>query len=312
MESPIDNEVDAVRRFNRFYTGRIGVLREGLLDSPFTLAQARVLFELGTREAPIAGDLVEALGIDPGYMSRIVRKLTAQDLVSQARSTEDGRRITLALTRRGRATFQALERDSRQAMRALLAPLSPPQRGHLLDSMAIVQQLLAPLPPEPASAPVTIRPSRIGDFGWAIERHGRVYADEYGWNGEFEALVATLFGRFGAAHDPATENCWIAERGGERVGCVFVVRNDAEPTTAQLRCLLVDPAARGLGVGARLVDQCLAFARAAGYARIMLWTNSVLVAARRLYEAAGFALIEETPHHSFGHDLIGQTWAREL
>ena len=305
------DQVDAVRRFNRFYTGRIGVLGEGLLDSPFTLTQARVLYEIGTRGNPIASDLIEALAIDPGFMSRLVRRLASQGLVARARSADDGRRVTLALTRRGRKTFEDLQQDSRRAMQGLLAPLSARQREELVASMASMERMLGA--PAPTAAPrVAIRAAGIGDYGWAIQRHGELYAREYGWNVEFEGLVATLFGRFASAHDPSCERCWIAEVDGERAGCVFVVRNDKDPQCAQLRCLLVDPAARGLGLGRQLVDTCLAFARAAAYPRMMLWTNDILVAARRIYESAGFRMIEQTAHHSFGHDLVGQIWVRDL
>lgn len=311
MQADSGAQIEAVRRFNRFYTRRIGVLEEGLLASPFTLAQARVLFELGTRKSVTAGELADILGLDPGYLSRILQGFVDSRLIARQRSTEDGRRTKLSLTAKGRQAFQALDRTSRNTVGAMISPLSPIHRKRLLGAMQILQEVLS----ESATArdvTIAVRSYRIGDLGWAIEQHGRLYAEEFSWNGEFEALVATLFARFATKHDPKAEQFWIAEVGGERVGCVFVVRNEKEPRTAQLRCLLVDPRARGLGVGRRLVEECIRFAKSAGYGRMLLWTNNVLIAARRIYEAAGFSLLQESPHRSFGHDLVGQVWARTL
>jgi DNA-binding MarR family transcriptional regulator/GNAT superfamily N-acetyltransferase len=311
VQAEIRAEVESVRRFNRFYTRRIGVLEEGLLASPFTLTQARILFELGTRQTTTAGELVEALGLDPGYLSRILRSFVQKRLVARARSLEDGRRAQLSLTVKGRKAFGDLDRRSSETTGDMVSPLSPARRKRLLGAMQTLQDILSE-PGAARAAVITVRQHRIGDVGWAIEQHGRLYAEEFGWNGEFEALVATLFARFAANHDPAAERFWIAEIDGERVGCVFVVRNDKDPHTAQLRCLLIEPRARGLGLGRRLVEECMQFAKSAGYARMVLWTNDVLAAARRIYEAAGFSLVEESPHHSFGHDLVGQVWARSL
>jgi DNA-binding MarR family transcriptional regulator/GNAT superfamily N-acetyltransferase len=311
VQAEIRAEVESVRRFNRFYTRRIGVLEEGLLASPFTLTQARILFELGTRQTTTAGELVEALGLDPGYLSRILRSFVQKRLVARARSLEDGRRAQLSLTAKGRKAFGDLDRRSSETTGDMVSPLSPARRKRLLGAMQTLQDILSE-PGAARDAVITVRQHRIGDVGWAIEQHGRLYAEEFGWNGEFEALVATLFARFAANHDPAAERFWIAEIDGERVGCVFVVRNEKDPHTAQLRCLLIDPRARGLGLGRRLVEECIQFAKSAGYARMVLWTNDVLAAARRIYEAAGFSLVEESPHHSFGHDLVGQVWARSL
>jgi DNA-binding MarR family transcriptional regulator/GNAT superfamily N-acetyltransferase len=311
VQAEIRAEVESVRRFNRFYTRRIGVLEEGLLASPFTLTQARILFELGTRQTTTAGELVEALGLDPGYLSRILRSFVQKRLVARARSLEDGRRAQLSLTVKGRKAFGDLDRRSSETTGDMVSPLSPARRKRLLGAMQTLQDILSE-PGAARDAVITVRQHRIGDVGWAIEQHGRLYAEEFGWNGEFEALVATLFARFAANHDPAAERFWIAEIDGERVGCVFVVRNDKDPHTAQLRCLLIEPRARGLGLGRRLVEECMQFAKSAGYARMVLWTNDVLAAARRIYEAAGFSLVEESPHHSFGHDLVGQVWARSL
>jgi DNA-binding MarR family transcriptional regulator/GNAT superfamily N-acetyltransferase len=304
-------QVEAIRRFNRFYTRKIGVLEEGLLASSFTLAQARVLFEMGTRKRVTAGKLIEILGLDAGYLSRILQRFVDSRLMTRERSNEDGRRTELALTARGRKAFGAIDRRSRNAIAEMIAQMPPVQRGRLLDAMQTVERTLSESRAMRA-ATIAVRPYQIGDVGWAIEQHGRLYAEEFGWNSEFEALVATLFARFATNHDRRSERFWIAEVDGERVGCVFVVRNERDPHTAQLRCLLVSPSGRGLGVGRRLVDECLRFATSAGYERMLLWTNDVLVAARRTYEGAGFSLLEESPHHSFGHDLVGQIWVRSL
>ncbi len=311
MRADCDAEVEAVRRFNRFYTQKIGVLEEGLLASSFTLAQARVLFELGSREPVTAGELARDLGLDPGYLSRILQGFAGSRLIVRERSDDDARRSALSLTARGRKAFHAIDRRSRSTIGRMITPLPPFARERLLGAMQTVETTLSD---EPASGdpPVVIRPYGIGDVGWAIERHARLYAEEYGWNAEFEALVATLFARFASQHDAGTEQFWIAELGGERVGCVLIVRNDSDPLAAQLRCLLVDPKGRGRGIGRRLVGECLAFAKSAGYERIVLWTNDILNAARRIYERAGFALIEEQPHRSFGQDLVGQIWGRPL
>ncbi len=311
MQADSGPQVDAIRRFNRFYTRRIGVLEEGLLASPFTLAQARVLFELGTRKRVTAGELAEHLGLDPGYLSRILQGFADSRLVARARSDADGRRTELSLTASGRKAFGTIDRRSHDATGEMIAPLSPIARARLLGALQAVEKTLSEAG-APRDLTIVIRPYRIGDVGWAIERHGCLYAEQFGWNGEFEALVATLFARFATKHDPESERFWVAEADGERVGCVFVVRNEQDPHAAQLRCLLVDPKGRGLGIGRRLVDECLDFAKTAGYERILLWTNDILIAARRIYESAGFSMIEAHPHHSFGHDLIGQIWARPL
>ncbi|KQZ67952.1 MULTISPECIES: helix-turn-helix domain-containing GNAT family N-acetyltransferase [unclassified Lysobacter] len=304
-------EVDAVRAFNRFYTRRIGVLQEDLLDSKFPLTQARVLFELAQREPVAARAIGDALGLDPGYLSRILQGFADAGLIERTRSEEDARSFVLTLSAQGREAFGGLDRSSHQATAAMLAALSPLQRERLLRAIGEAELALSPQT-VPEAQRVVLRGHRIGDIGWAIERHGRLYADEYGWNGDFEALVATLFARFASSHDPWRERCWIAELDGERIGCVFVIRNADDPDAAQLRCLLVDPRARGLGVGRRLVEACLAFAREAGYRRMLLWTNDILSSARHIYERCGFVLTEEERHHSFGHDLVGQVWKLEL
>lgn len=304
-------QIEAFRRFNRFYTRRIGVLKEGLLQTPFTLAQARVLFELGTCQRASAGEISRTLGLDLGYLSRIVQELSSQGLVTRKRSEEDRRRVLLSLTAKGRKAFQTLDRKSRAEAAAILTRLSAAKRVRLLAALSDVQEILSDGNGASDHLPV-IRTHRTGDIGWAIERHAQLYAEEYQWNEEFEALVAGLFARFANEHDPEKERFWVAELEGERVGCVFVVRNEQDPSVAQLRCLLVDPAGRGKGIGRRLVAECIAFARSAGYRKMMLWTNDVLTSARRIYEAEGFELVEEDRHHSFGHDLVGQVWARDL
>jgi DNA-binding MarR family transcriptional regulator/GNAT superfamily N-acetyltransferase len=309
VSASLARQAEAVRSFNRFYTRQIGVLDEGLLASPYSLTQARVLFELGTRKSVTAREIGELLGLDAGYLSRIVQGFVAQGLITRQSSKEDGRQWLLSLTAAGRKAMRELDRASHQLTASHLSQLSEPARHRLLASMQEVQRLLAP---DHERGKLVIRTHRIGDIGWAIERHGQLYAEEFGWNEQFEALVATLFAQFASRHDPATERMWVAEVDGERAGCVFVVRNAEDPRAAQLRCLLVDPKARGLGVGRRLVDECIAFASAAGYARMLLWTNDILVSARRIYQAAGFALVSEEPHLSFGHQLVGQVWERRL
>ena len=299
---------ETVRRFNRFYTRQIGVLHEGLLQSPFSLAEARVLYELAHQADVTATELATRLGLDAGYLSRILRRFREKGLVERRPSPSDRRQHHLRLTDTGREAFAALDVRSHEEASALLSALPSEAQGRLVGAMQTVERLLGP---EPDVTPtVLLRPHRPGDMGWTIERHAALYAEEYGWNAEFEALVADIAAAFLRDYKPEKERCWIAEVEGERVGCVFVVQRSAD--VAQLRMLLVEPQARGLGLGSRLVDECLAFARQAGYGRMMLWTNSVLHAARRLYERAGFRLTGEEPHHSFGHDLVGQTWERAL
>lgn len=304
-------QVDALRSFNRFYTKRIGVLEEGLLQSPFTLTQARVLFELATRQRATAGEISDSLGLDLGYLSRIVQEFAVQDLISRKKSDDDGRRIQLSLTAKGRKAFQALDKRSRDEVSGMLSELPHARRARLLAALQDVQGILSEAPPDSARQFV-VRTHRIGDIGWAIERHARLYAEEYGWNEDFEGLVAQIFARFASERDPLKKRFWVAEFEGERVGCVFVVPNEEDSSVAQLRCLLVDPKGRGFGIGKQLVDECIAFARSAGYGKMILWTNDILVAARKIYVAAGFELVKEEPHHSFGHDLVGQIWTLEL
>ena len=302
--------VDALRSFNRLYTQRIGVLNRRLLDSPFSLAEARVLFELAHNGNATASRIGKLLELDPGYLSRILQGFLRQRLVVRKRSSSDAREFTLSLTTAGKKAFRELDRRSQQQASAMLSALPDASREDLLDGIERAKRVLDT--DSVKERKIVIREPRSGDIGWAIERHGRLYADEYGWNVEFEALVATLFASFATKHDPSSERCWIAEVDGQRAGCVFVVRNSEDRNVAQLRCLLVDPSARGLGIGRRLVDRCIAFARDAGYKRMMLWTNDVLVSARKIYEASGFTLDREYRHRSFGKDLVAQIWALDF
>jgi DNA-binding MarR family transcriptional regulator/GNAT superfamily N-acetyltransferase len=299
--------VPAVRRFNRFYTRRIGVLRAGHLDSPFTLAEVRVLYELAHRERPTASDLARDLSLDPGYLSRMLHALRRRGLVTRTRSATDGRRAFLALTALGRRRFAALDKRQDAETRLLVSSLPPLQQRRLVGAMQTIEGLLAL---ETRTAPFTIRTSRPGDLGWIVHRHGALYAEEYGWDERFEALVARVAADFLASHDPARERCWVAELDGEIVGSILLVAKSR--TVAKLRLLLVEPSARGLGIGSRLVSELLSFARAAGYRRVVLWTNDILDAARRIYERAGFTLVESAPHAQFGTGLIGQTWELAL
>ncbi|HYG86853.1 MAG TPA: bifunctional helix-turn-helix transcriptional regulator/GNAT family N-acetyltransferase [Azospirillum sp.] len=300
--------IEAVRRFSRFYTRKVGVLHEGLLGSPFSLTEARVIYELAHHETTTANELCSELGLDPGYLSRILRGFEQRDLISKQPSEADGRQNILALTPEGQEAFARINARSRHEIGEMLGTLSDPDQERLVEAMGVVEDLLGDRPPR--RAPYILRPPRPGDMGWVIQRHGALYAEEYGWGASFEALVAEVAAEFLRKYDPARERCWIAEMDGQNVGSVFVVRKSNE--VAKLRLLLVEPRARGLGIGVRLVDECLRFAQQAGYRRMTLWTNSVLHAARGIYEKAGFELVASEPHHSFGKDLIGETWERDL
>jgi len=300
--------IDAVRRFNRFYTQRIGVLDEGLLESPFPLPQARVMFELAQRDGVTAGELARALGIDTSYLSRMLRDLVRKGLVRPARDPNDARRQPLALTPSGRKAFATLDARSREQVAAILAPLGREGETRLVGAMGAIERLLG-VPASPAQAFV-LRSHEPGDLGWIVSRHGALYAQEYGWDMTFEALVAEIAAKFLRTFDARTEKCWIAERDGERVGSVLLVRQSAR--VAKLRLLLIEPSARGHGLGRRLVAECIRFARAVGYRKLVLWTNDILHAARHLYEEAGFVLVAEESHHSFGRDLVGQNWELSL
>jgi DNA-binding MarR family transcriptional regulator/N-acetylglutamate synthase-like GNAT family acetyltransferase len=305
MSDPIfEDPIAAVRRFTRFYTGRIGVLREGLHDSPFSLAQSRVLYELANRDAPTAAELARDLRLDAGYLSRILRAFRQRGLIVRTPSDKDGRQIHLALTPAGRQAFAPLDRGSRDEVAAMLARLADGGRARLTAAMRTIEQLLGERQDD--APPYLLRPHQPGDMGWVVSRHGALYAQEYNWDLEFEALVAEIVAAFIRNFDAKRERCWIAEIDGAPVGSVFLVKQTDK--VAKLRLLLVEPGARGLGIGARLVAECIRFARLTGYRTLTLWTNDVLVAARRIYEKAGFRLVEEEKHHSFGHDLVGQNW----
>jgi DNA-binding MarR family transcriptional regulator/N-acetylglutamate synthase-like GNAT family acetyltransferase len=303
-DDDFDRRVGEVRRFNRFWTRQIGVLREGYLESPFSLTEVRVFYELAHREETTAGELGEELGLDAGYLSRILSGFQKHGLIRKRPSEADGRRRLLRLTERGRGAFAPLEARSRSEIGAMLGGMSIAGQERLVEAMRAIERLLS-FRPDPV-VPYLLRPPQPGDMGWVVHRHGVLYAREYGWDERFEALVAGIVAKFIQQYDPRVERCWIAERDGEVVGCVFLVRESEE--VAKLRLLLVEPEARGLGIGSRLVEECIRFARQAGYRKITLWTNDVLNSARRIYEAMGFQLVHEKPHRSFGHDLVGQTW----
>lgn len=299
-------DVRAVRAFNRFYTRRLGLLR-AYLGSDLSLAQVRVLYELAHRDHPSAAELARDLSLDTGYLSRLLTSFRAAGLVT-ATPAGDRRRHLLSLTRKGEATFAQLDARSHDDIAAMLRPLDAQQRQRLVAAMDTIETLLG-AERQPA-VPYILRPHRSGDLGWVVQRHGELYRQEYDWDETFEALVASIVARFVERYDAARERCWIAEIEGERVGSVFCVRRSK--AVAQLRLLLVDPRARGMGLGTRLVDECVVFARTAGYRKLVLWTNDVLVAARRLYERAGFTLTKSERHHAFGHDLVEQWWQLDL
>jgi DNA-binding MarR family transcriptional regulator/GNAT superfamily N-acetyltransferase len=307
--------VAALRRFNRFYTARIGVLHERLAGGDFTLAQSRLLWELAHHEGLTAAGLARQLDLDPGYLSRLLRGLRESGLVRAQRSKLDAREAVLTLTAAGRRAFAPLDERSRHDVDALLQPLPEAEQRRLLDAAATIETLLGTARGE---ADVRLRALRPGDIGWVAMRHGALYAEEYGWDMRFEALVAHIAARFVERFDGAREAAWVAERDGAACGCVFLVqcRDDADeapiPGVAQLRLLLVEPQTRGAGVGRQLVERCSAFARSAGYRRIRLWTNSVLGTARHLYEQAGYRLVASEPHESFGKALVGETWELDL
>jgi DNA-binding MarR family transcriptional regulator/GNAT superfamily N-acetyltransferase len=299
--------VAELRAFNRFYTGQLGILAPRFLASPHTLAEARVLFELAQAEQVEVAALRRQMRIDAGHLSRLLSRLERRGLVARERSAADGRRQLARLTADGEKDFAVLDRRSAEDTAARLAGLGDAERNRLVAALAEVRQLLQPGEQE---REVTLRAPRAGDLGWIVQRHGQLYSQEYGWSAEFEALVARIVADFAEQHDPAREAAWIADVDGLPAGCVLCVRHDDD--VAKLRLLLVEPRARGLGLGARLVGECIAFARGAGYRELTLWTNDTLVHARRIYERAGFELVDEEPHHSFGHDLVGQTWTLAL
>lgn len=307
-------QVTAVREFNRFYTVVLGLLREGLLDTPYSLTEARVIFELARREEAEVAALRGGLDLDAGYLSRILARFEADGLVTRARSPRDARRQVIHLTGAGNDVYARLGALAEEQVRDLLARLGPGRRRELASAMSTIREILGDQPSGQGRATVVLRPPAPGDLGWVVHRNGALYAAEYGWDDSYEALVAGIVAGYAArAHEGEPgrpEAAWIAEVDGEPAGAVFCMRKTG--TTAQLRLLLVEPWARGMGVGGRLVSECVSFARRAGYAEIVLWTNDVLHAAGRIYQRAGFELTGSQPHHSFGHDLVGQDWRLPL
>lgn len=308
--APVDDlNVQAVRRFNRFYTQRIGVLAP-YLGSDISLTEVRVLYELAHHDQTNATELGRDLGLDGGYLSRILRRFEAQNWLARKPSPADARQSLLALTKAGQQAFAPLQQKSRDEAAALLAPLAGGDRQQLIEAMERVQRLLDPANSRNPAPQAVLRDWQPGDMGWVVQQHGEIYAREYGWNAEFEALVADIVAQFARKHQPDLERCWIAELAGERVGSVFVVRKSK--TVAQLRLLILTPPARGLGLGARLTDQCITFARSKGYKKMVLWTNSCLGVARDIYARRGFQLVNSAPYRGFGHDLVGETWELRL
>jgi DNA-binding MarR family transcriptional regulator/GNAT superfamily N-acetyltransferase len=303
-----DGEIAAVRAFNRFYTRKLGVLDQHLANSPFSLSEARVLYELAHRDELAAKDIGTELGLDAGYLSRIVQSFDEKGLISRKPLASDRRQVRLSLTAKGRQAFAKLAQNSQNEVAAMLAALSTSDVRRLTQAMATIERLLEPKTSE--RAPFLLRSHRIGDMGWVISRQSIAYAAEYGWDITYEALVAEICAQFIKNYDVSREHCWIAEMDGEPVGSVFLVK--ASDELAKLRLLLVEKKARGLGVGRALVEQCIRSAREKGYRKMTLWTQSVLVAARGIYQSAGFRCVKEEKHHSFGVDLIGETWEMEL
>ena len=304
----LEQRVEAARRFNRFYTRKIGVLHEGAYRSPFSLTEVRVLYELAHRDNATATALGRDLGLDAGYLSRILRGFERRGLVLKTRSVADGRQSHLSLTAQGRRVFAPLNARSHDEVAAMLGGLSPDAQARVVGAMQTIERLLGDRTEPPA--PCVLRPPQPGDLGWVVHRHGAVYAQEYGYDERFEALVAEIVAHFVQRYNAKRERCWIAERDGEAVGSVFLV--ERSKTVSQLRLLLVEPKARGAGLGTRLVAECLRFARQAGYRKVTLWTQSELSAARRLYKAAGFRVTRKEKNHSFGKDLVSETWEVDL
>ena len=302
------HQIESVRKFNRFYTRLIGVLNRDYLDSPFSLAEGRVLMELYYRKNTTASVIIQALGIDAGYLSRILRGFERRGLLAKAASAADARQKPLTLAPAGRKAFEALESRQRDVLADILKPVASHHRTQLIGSMHRIERILDA--PAENRTPYTIRSLRPGDIGWITHRQGIIYFEEYGWDERFEALCAEILGQFVQNFDAKWERAWIAERDGEIVGSIFCVRKSA--TIGQLRLLYVEPTTRGLGIGTRLVDECVDFARRLGYRKMTLWTNSVLDSARRIYERKGFRLVKEERHHSFGKDLVGQNWELDL
>lgn len=309
-QDALAQRIEAVRRFNRFYTRQIGLLEEHLVRSPYSLSEARVLHEIAHHEDATVTDLARDLDLDLGYLSRILRQFQRKGLIEKRLSSTDRRRQIVTLSEAGREAYAGLNAASRAQVEAMLGPLDAGLQRRLVGAMGAIEGILR-VPAEHRVSYI-LRQHQPGDMGWIVHRHGVIYNQEYGWDERFEALVAEIVARFIRDFDPRLERCWIAEKDGENVGSVFVVRHPDRPGVARLRLLLVEPKARGLGIGARLVRECTLFARRAGYRTITLWTNSVLHGARRLYEREGYRLMGEEPHHSYGADLVAQDWELDL
>jgi len=308
MTSTADtSDIATLRAFNRLYTQRLGLLNAHLDESPFTLAEARILYELAHRTEPTAADVMRALDLDRAQLSRTLKRFANRGLIEASRHPDGGRRKPLWLTERGREAFDALDRNTRAAVAALLDALPPEKRSSLLSAAKAISAVFT----EGTAAKTSLRGLKPGDLGWIIHRQAVLYAEEYGWNNEYEALISRILSDFVQSFDPARDAAWVADMDGRVVGSIFLVHGD-EPKVGKLRLLYVEPESRGLGIGKALVAACIERAHAVGYEKLVLWTNSVLVAARRIYEHAGFTLVEETPHRSFGQDLIGQTWSLDL
>lgn len=301
----LTDDIAALRAFNRLYTRRLGFLNARLDDSPFSLTEARVLYELAHRQDPTAAELTRALDLDPAQMSRTLKRFEARGLVETFDHPNGGRSRPIRLTEAGREAFAAARRNTETAIGALLESLPDAKRRSLMAATETISQVFEPTPE------VTLRDFRTGDLGWITHRQAVLYAEEYGWTQDYEAMVAQILSDFVRTFDPEREAAWVAEVGGRIVGSIFLVRGD-QPGVGRLRLLYVEPETRGLGVGRMLVDACVERARAAGYDRLVLWTNSILTAARRIYQRVGFVLVDEAPHRSFGHDLVGQTWSLDL
>jgi DNA-binding MarR family transcriptional regulator/GNAT superfamily N-acetyltransferase len=296
--------IAAVRRFNRFYTQHLGVLRDGYLDSPFSLTQARVLYEIRERGSTTATEIGRDLGLDAGYLSRLVGQFEKSGLIRKERSLSDGRQSFLSITAMGRKAMDLLEQRTLRQVGDVLHRLSDPEQDRLVCAMRSVERMIAP--ETPAKPEIILREPGPGDLGWIVARHGTLYAEEYGWGENFEGLCAQIVAEFAANYDARRERCWIAEMDGENVGSVFLVKDTDE--IARIRLLLVDPAARGRGLGTRLTDECVRFAKAAGYRGITLWTHSVLAAARHVYGKAGFTLTSSEKRKSFGKSVVSEIW----
>jgi DNA-binding MarR family transcriptional regulator/GNAT superfamily N-acetyltransferase len=305
-----DQRINAVRGFNRFYTRQIGVLRKTFLDSPYSLGEARVLYEIASHDAPTASDVGRALDLDAGYLSRLLRNFEKRGLIKRKVSARDARQSHLALSSRGHAAYVSLDERSQRDMEAMLDKLAPADQARLVTAMQTIKTLLDSETPAAPKAKYILRAPRPGDFGWIVKRNAEIYAQEYGWREPFEGVCAQIVADFVNKFDAAKERCWIAEMDGENVGCIFVARDS--DTVARVRLLIVEPKARGLGLGARLVDECVSFARRSGYKQMTLWTHSVLTAARHIYEKAGFKLQRTEQHSDWGPPVVSEHWDLDL